>query len=455
MSTSVPTDPEVPVDGSGGATAAPGATVAIIGRPNVGKSTLFNRLVGRRQAIVHDQPGVTRDRIFATLALEDGDRPIELIDTGGLVPGDDPLGLSEQVFLAIEESDVLLLVVDGREGLVGADERVWETVRRRFPKPTVVVVNKGDTKVAQAGYGEFYALGLEHVILVSAEHGTGIADLFETLRELVPERIEEAADPDAPAIAIVGRPNVGKSSLINHMVGRSRVLVSPVAGTTRDPIDTLLETDQGRFRLIDTAGIRRRSQVTGAAEGFAVMFARRQMARADLVLLVIDAAAGLTTGDLAIAGEAWRLGRAVVVVCNKWDLVDDEAREKLEEEWPRISDLLGAPQRVNLSAVTGRRSDRLMPAVVETLERQRLRLGTSELNRLFEQAVARHTAPLDHGRPWKLYYATQVGVGPPTFMLFANRTLDRADTYRRYLENRVRDSLDLRGVPVRLVIRKR
>ncbi len=428
-------------------------TVAIIGRPNVGKSTLFNRLLGRRQAIVHDLPGVTRDRIVGRFEL-DGGRAVELIDTGGLVPGDDPLGLGDQVFLAIEESDLLLLVVDGKDGLVAADERVWEEVRRTG-KPTVLVVNKSDTRAAQSQFAEFYALGVEAQLLVSAEHGRGVGELVELLEDELPAVAAHSDGGEIPSIAIVGRPNVGKSSLVNRLLGETRVLVSPQAGTTRDPIDTLFEWHERRFRLVDTAGIRRRSQVSGAAEDLAVMFARRQMERAELVVLLIDASQGVTTGDLAIAGTAWEMGRAVVVAVNKWDLLDAEKREALDLDFPRLAELLSAPSRVNLSAMTGRHIDRLMPAVDATLERYRLELGTSEVNRLFERAVARHQAPQHQGRPWRLYYSTQVSTGPPTLMLFANRTLRRSSSYRRYLENQLREAHGLGGVPVRLVIRKR
>ena len=427
--------------------------VAIIGRPNVGKSTLFNRLVGRRQAIVHDLPGVTRDRIVGRADVDD-DLSVELIDTGGLVPGDDPLGLGDQVFLAIEESDLLLLLVDGKEGLVAADERVWEDVRRRG-KPTILVVNKADTRAAEEQFCDFYRLGLEHQLLVSAEHGLGVEALRERIAELVPRIDETPAEASIPSLAIVGRPNVGKSSLLNRLLGETRALVSATAGTTRDPVDTLFEWNDGRYRVIDTAGIRRRSQVSGVAEQVAVMFARRQMERADVVVLVVDAAAGVTTGDLQVAGTAWELGRPVAVALNKWDLLDVEARERLEEGWPRLDDLLCSPPRINLSALSGRRVDRLLPAVETLLSRLRLKLSTSEVNRIFEAALEAHQPPQRKGRPWRLYYATQVSSTPPTFMLFANRTLERSDTYRRYLENSLRRALDLDGVPIRLVIRKR
>lgn len=434
-------------------TSPPSLTVAIVGRPNVGKSTLFNRLVGRRQAIVHDQPGVTRDRLVGRAALDEG-RGFDLVDTGGLVPGDDPLGLGEQVMMAVEESDLLLLVVDGKEGLVAADERVWSSLRKRG-KPTILVVNKADTRLAQEQFDEFYGLGVGDQVLVSAEHGLGIAEIVERIAEHAAGEAAEEHAGDVPAIAVVGRPNVGKSSLINRLLGQPRVLVSPRAGTTRDPIDTLLTWEGQEWCLVDTAGIRRRSQVSGAAEEIAVLFARRQIERADVVVLVVDARQGVTSGDLAIAGLAWELGRAVVVALNKWDLHDEESRERLDETWPRLDELLASPPRVNLSAVSGRRVDRLLPALADALERSKIELGTSDVNRLFEQALAQHQPPLYKGKPWKLYYATQVGTAPPTFMLFANRTLERSDTYRRYLENRLRASLALDGVPVRLVIRRR
>lgn len=430
-------------------------TVAIVGRPNVGKSTLFNRLVGRRRAIVHDLPGVTRDRVtdVAELALE---RSVHLIDTGGLVPdGDDPLGLNRQVLFAVEESDLLLLVVDGKEGLLPADQQVWERLRRQG-RPTILVVNKGDTRQAESGYQEFYRLGVEPQLLVSSEHGLGIASLRDAILERLPAAVEpSAADPETPAVAIVGRPNVGKSSLLNRIVGRERSLVSEVAGTTRDPVDTLVEHDSHRYLLVDTAGIRRRAKVSEAPEELAVMMARRQLERAQLAVLVIDAAAGVTGGDMAIAGAAWEQGRGVLVAVNKWDLLDADRRDRVEKDWPRLATLLADPIRVNVSAHTGRGVDRLLPALARLQAAYRLRLDTGELNRLFETAAARHHAPAEQGRPWKMYYATQVATGPPTFMLFANRTLPRSSTYRRYLENRVRASVEAPGVPVRLIIRKR
>lgn len=432
------------------------ATVAIVGRPNVGKSTLFNRLVGKRQAIVHDQPGVTRDRIVGSAEVGT-DQRVQLVDTGGLALAHDPLGLSSQVYAAVEESDLLLLVVDGREGLLAADRAVWD-VLRRYAKPTVLVVNKGDTRAARETLGEFWKLGIAEVLLVSAEHGGGFEELRDAIARhaaAVPVVTPPPEAAGAPPIAIVGRPNVGKSSLLNQLVGETRVLVSPVAGTTRDPVDTVIEHEGKHYLLIDTAGIRRRAQASGAPEELAVMMARRQIERAEVALLLIDATQGITSGDLGIAGTIWELGRAAIVVVNKWDLLDDEARRRLEEQWPRLQELLAEPLRVNVSATTGRGVAKVLPAVAQVLAGYHARLGTGEINRLFEQAVRAHSPPSKDGKEWKLYYATQVGDGPPTFMLFANRTLTRNDQYRRYLANRVQEALSLAGVPVRLVIRRR
>jgi GTP-binding protein len=424
--------------------------VAIVGRPNVGKSTLFNRLLGRRQAIVHNQPGVTRDRITGKAEL-DG-RPCMLIDTGGLVPSGDELGLNAQVRMAIDESDILLLVVDGKEGLVVADEHIWESLRP-LGRKTILVVNKADTRAAQEGAAEFSRMGLGEWHLVSAEHGEGVGALAEAIAAQLPAA-EPEEEIEALRLALVGRPNVGKSSLLNRLLGEERALVSPIPGTTRDPIDSILETEERRYLLVDTAGIRRRAKVSGAPEELAVMMARRQIERAELAVLVIDASEGVTTGDLAIAGSISELGRGAMVAVNKWDLIDEDKREDLENSWERLDQLLDRPHRVNVSALSGRSVQKLLPAAEALRERFYLKLPTAEVNRLFERAEQRHNAPIISGKQWKLKYATQVGTGPPTFMLFANRRLERGSSFRRYLENRVHDELDLRGVPARLVIRR-
>lgn len=426
--------------------------VAIVGRPNVGKSTLFNRLVGKRRAIVHDQPGVTRDRIVERARL--GPRhAAELIDTGGLVPGDDPLGLSHQVRLAIGESDAVLLLVDGAAGPTGADEILVDELRRAG-KPWLLVVTKGDRADARAGFDEFFRLGAGEPVLVSAEHGFGLPDLIDRLVALLPA-VEWQPDPELPALAIVGRPNVGKSSLLNRLVGEERALVAPTAGTTRDPVDSVVARGEQRYRLVDTAGIRRRAQVSGAPEDLAVLLARRQLERAEVAILVIDGSAGVTSGDLAIAGAIWEAGRASVAAINKWDLVVDERRERLEASWPRLAEVLAEPPRVNVSALSGRGVEKLFPAAEAQLARARRTVSTGELNRLLERLLAERQPPGERGRPWRFFYATQVGGTPPTFMLFANRSLPIQHPYRRFLVNRLRDELDSAGIPLRLVVRRR
>jgi GTP-binding protein len=433
----------------------PTPVLAIVGRPNVGKSTLFNRLVGRRQSIVHNQPGVTRDRIHAPADLGEA-TPVIFVDTGGLVPGDDPIGVNRQVLMAAQESDALLLVVDGSEGLTPADEEVWHALRP-LGRPTILVVNKGDVRSAKETALEFHALGVEPVLLVSAEHGSGIGDLKEALRVLAPGGgTARELDPEAPpAIAIVGRPNVGKSSILNRLLGAERALVSAVPGTTRDPIDSLLASEGRTYRLIDTAGIRRRAKVSGTPEDLAVLLARRQAERADAVALVVDAHAGITSGDLAIAGMLWELGQPVVVVVNKWDLLEADARHRLDSTWPRLDELLHRPHRVNVSAASGRGLEKLLPALHAALDQLGEGLGTGEVNRLLESVIRAHRAPAERGKPWKMYYATQVSRRPPTFMIFANRSLPIQNSYRRYLENSLSESLGLRGVPLRLVVKRR
>jgi GTP-binding protein len=428
-------------------------TVAIVGRPNVGKSTIFNRLVGRKQAIVHDEPGVTRDRNVAVSELSEG-RPVQWIDTGGLVGKDDTLGINDQVRAAIGESDLLLFIVDARDGLLPADREIAAELRP-LGKPLLLVVNKTESRGATASSGEFFALGLETPILIAAEHGQGFDELRARLAAALPPSELGAAPEDAPRIAIVGRPNVGKSSLVNRILGENRVLVSPVAGTTRDPIDTLVEKNGKSYLFVDTAGIRKRAKVTGTPEDLAVLMARRQLERADLAILVVEAPQGVTSSDIAIAGAINEAGRAAVVVVNKWDLLDDNARERLEMSWPRLEELLSGPPRLNLSATTGRGAEKLFPTIDALRERFELRVQTAELNRLIETAVRNHSAPTENHRPWKFFYSAQVTTAPPTFMLFANRALPIHHPYRRYLENRLREELDLGGVPIRLVIRSR
>ncbi len=435
------------------------SSVAIVGRPNVGKSTLFNRLVGRRRAIVHDRPGVTRDRIVESGELTDG-RHVQWVDTGGLLAGEDAFGLNQQVLAAVRECDLALLVVDGVDGPTAADQHVVDEIRRAVrpasDKPVLLVVNKSDVRRAAEAVGEFWSLGLGEPIAVSAEHGLGIGDLVERVAAALPEEAEAPAPvPDSVPVAVVGRPNVGKSSLVNRLLGETRTLVSPLAGTTRDPVDTLLERGGRRYLLVDTAGIRRRSRTADTPEELAVMLARRQIERAEVAVLVVEAPQGVTTGDLAVAGAIWEAGRAAVVAVNKWDLLDDEGRERLDRSWQRLADALAEPARVNLSALTGRSVEKLFDGIDAAAAAFRTEFPTGELNRLFEEWQRQHQPPRIGDKLWKLFYATQVATGPPTVMLFANRALPRSHSYRRYLENRLRETFDLPGVPVRLVVRRR
>ena len=298
-------------------------------------------------------------------------------------------------------------------------------------------------------------MGGEGLVLLSAEHGSGFESLHSEIARHLPPA-SGAVLSTAPPVAVVGRPNVGKSSLVNRLLGRERTLVSPTAGTTRDPIDSLLKRASGQdYLLVDTAGIRRRSQVQDTPEELAVMLARRQIERAELVVLVVDASEGIASGDLAIADVAWQAGRSAVVVCNKWDLVDEEKRERLESGWDRLSELFAKPARINVSALTGRGVGNVMPALDRVGDRHRLRVPTSELNREVRRIVGRHQPPAERGRPWRFLYATQVAGSPPTFLLFANRRLKRGHNYRRYLENNLRQTFGLDGVPLRLVVRER
>ncbi len=434
--------------------AAVTATVAIVGRPNVGKSTLFNRLVGKRQAIVHDQPGVTRDRIVGSAEVGP-ERRVDFVDTGGLALAADPLGLSRQVYLAVEESDLLLLVVDGREGLLAADRAVWDALRP-YGKPVLLVVNKADTRAAREGQGEFWELGIPEVLLVSAEHGGGVEELRDAIARAVPAA-PVPAPTAAPPIAIVGRPNVGKSSLLNRLVGEPRALVSPLAGTTRDPVDTLIVHAGNPYLLIDTAGIRRRAQASGAPEELAVMMARRQIERCRVAVLVVDVAQGITTGDLAIAGAIWEHGRAAVVICQQ---VGPARRGRAATPGGArgrgCSSYSPIAPRVNVSALCGRGVDQAAPCPRPSPRgvRQRAWAPARSIGSSSRRSEPM-PPPVATAGKWKLYYATQVADGPPTFMLFANRTLPRNDPYRRYLANRVREGLGLTGVPVRLVVRRK
>ena len=447
--------------------------VALVGRPNVGKSTLFNRLIGRRTAIVEDLPGTTRDRIY-------GDSDWNgvgfiVIDTGGLEAprelrarrpqGEAPLATDSALFvdevqnqarLAMEEADAIILVVDGKEGLTAADQDIAE-VLRTAQKPIFVAVNKTESKQRQMDAVEFWNLGLGEPFAISAYHGDGTGDLLDAVvAELPPYPIEEP-EPEGVALAIVGRPNVGKSSLLNAFMGEERSIVSDVPGTTRDPIDTTLVYHGQEITLIDTAGIRRRGRVEPGIEQYSVLRSMRSIDRADVALLLIDAADGVTAQDAHVAGYVLEKMKGVVVVVNKWDAIEKDTNTMHEFTEKIRSDLkfLDYVPVVFISAKTGQRVHTLLPAALDVAAARKHRLGTSELNQLIRAAYERVPAPSKNGRPLRIYYATQADSEPPTFVLFVNDPDLVHFSYERYLENRIREYYPFTGTPIRFVFRMR
>lgn len=441
--------------------------VVIVGRPNVGKSTLFNRLLGRRKALVHDRPGMTRDRLAEVAELEDG-RSYELIDTGGLEYTENPLSafareIKEQAKRAIDEADLILLVVDGDVGVMAEDRDIANELRS-VAQRVVVVVNKADTTRARESETEFYELGLDRLILLSAEHNINVDDLLEAIGEVVPAEDGEIAgkqevlDEDLVRLAIIGRPNVGKSSLLNRLVREERAVVSEIAGTTRDAIDSLIEREGKRYLVIDTAGIRRKGKTTDAAEKLAVISARKAIERSDVALVMIDAIEGATAQDATVAGYAEDAGKAALILVNKWDLVKEKTQDlskEVEDALRRKLKFLSYAPVEFISAKSGRRVEKLFDQIDRIAASHRARFRTSELNRILEQAVREHAPPALRGRARKFYYATQLNTSPPTIGLFSNVEDPLHFSYKRYLENRFRDSLGLIGTPVHLVIKGR
>jgi GTP-binding protein len=432
--------------------------VAIVGRPNVGKSTLFNRLTSSRKAIVRDTPGVTRDRLHGT--CEFGGWRATVIDTGGLDPtSDEPLTaqVRKQVLAAIAEADALVFVVDGREGLTPFDQEVARLLRR-VSKPVVVAVNKVDAKGREAAASEVYSLGMDPVVLVSAEHGRGVAELIEALAARLPAASGGAdAEETGPLrIAVVGRPNVGKSSLVNAIAGQERVVVHAEPGTTRDAVDTLVTVEGRPYMIVDTAGLRRKGRTEGALDKLSAVMARRSLERADLALVVLDAAEGVTTQDARIAGYAEAAGRAVVLVVNKWDLVGtaDRAPDLVRSLRERLPFLAHAPV-----VFTSARAGTGLRQLFETIDRVALdyakEISTGELNRVLTAALERRPPQGVHGKTLKVFYATQTGTRPPTFLLFVNDPAALHFSYERYLVSALRERFGLAGCAVRLRLRRR
>jgi len=431
--------------------------LAIVGRPNVGKSTLFNRLAGRKLAIVDDQPGVTRDRRFGTGRL--GDLDLELIDTAGFEDVTDEsleARMRAQTELAVDEADVSIFVVDAREGVTPGDE-IFADVLRRKGKPVVLAANKSESKASEAGVLEAFGLGLGEPIPISAEHGEGMADLYAAVAALAPDEDEEDAElGDKPvSIAIVGRPNAGKSTLVNRLIGEDRLLVGPEAGITRDAIPVDWEWEGRAIRLVDTAGLRRKAKVQEKLEKLSTSDSIRAITFAEVVILVMDATHPFEIQDLQIADLVEREGRALVFVLAKWDLIPDQQAklpEIIEEANRLLPQVKGSPV-VALSAETGRGLDRLMPAVFKAHGDWSTKVKTRDLNDWLQMAISRHPPPAVNGRRVKPKYMAQIKARPPTFVMFASRADQLPDHYRRYLINSLRESFDLPGVPMRLTVR--
>ena len=432
--------------------------VAIVGRPNVGKSMLFNRLVGQRLSIVEDTPGVTRDRLYAE--CEWCGRKFDMVDTGGIEPTTDSeilLFMREQAQIAINSATVIVLVTDLRTGVTAADKDVANMLLRS-KKPVVLAVNKADsTGATDVGVYEFYSLGLGDPIPVSAVHGHGTGDLLDQCLQYFPEEDSEEEDDDSIKVAVIGKPNVGKSSLINCILGQKRVIVSDMAGTTRDAVDTPLENEHGRYVFIDTAGIRRKSKVDERVEKFSVMRAQLAIERADVCLIMIDARDGVTDQDTKIAGLAHEAGKASIIVVNKWDLVDKETgtMEQLRKDVLRDLSFMSYAPVLFISAMTGQRTDRLYELINYVNDQSNMRITTGMLNNVLADAQARVQPPTDKGRRLKIYYMTQTGVKPPNFVIFCNSKELFHFSYQRYIENQIRAVFGLEGTPVRIVIRQK
>jgi GTPase len=432
--------------------------IAIVGRPNVGKSTFFNRLVGQRKAIVEDEPGVTRDRNYAEASYEDC--PFILIDTGGFEPtSSDRIQqqIKEQVEVAIQEADLILFLMDGKEGLNPTDEEVAGYLRK-VTKPTFYVVNKIDGEKQEDSVMDFYRLGVSPLYSVSAEHGRGIGDLMdEVIKALPPSPPEIERIKEGIRVAIVGRPNVGKSSLLNKLIGRARAIVDSTPGTTRDTLDTPLLREGRRYVFIDTAGIRRKSKVTERVEKYSAIKALKSLERCDVALVLIDGFEGLTEQDARIAEFAEESGRALILVVNKWDLVQKETQtmEEYKERIRRDMKTLDYVPVLFISAMTGQRVDRLFQTIDEVMAEHRKRITTGELNTWLRETVENYPPPAFHNRPVKLLFISQVATAPPTFILFVNEPLGLGESYQRYFLRRLREKYGFTGTPLQLYLRKR
>ena len=432
--------------------------VAVVGRPNVGKSTLFNALAGERISIVKDTPGVTRDRIYADVSWLDQD--FTLIDTGGIEPESSDIILSqmrEQAQIAIDTADVIIFITDVRQGLVDADSKVADMLRRAR-KPVILAVNKVDNfdKFMPDVY-EFYNLGIGDPNPVSASSRLGIGDLLDAVVSYFPEKTEEEEEDERPRVAIVGKPNVGKSSIINKLLGENRVIVSDIAGTTRDAIDTEIVHDGREYVFIDTAGLRRKSKIKEDLERYSIIRTVTAVERADVVLMVIDAVEGVTEQDAKIAGIAHERGKGVIIVVNKWDAIEknDKTMREYEGKIRNVLSYMPYAEIMYISAKTGQRIHKLFEMIDMVIENQSLRIATGVLNEIMTEAVAMQQPPSDKGKRLKLYYITQVSVKPPTFVIFVNDKELMHFSYTRYLENKIREAFGFRGTSLKFFIRER
>jgi GTP-binding protein len=434
------------------------ASVAIVGRPNVGKSTLFNRIVGGRHAIVDDRPGVTRDRNFAS--TDWGGRDFWLIDTGGWnSTDDDPIhaGIRQQIAIALSEADVIVFVVDVKDGVHPADREVADLLRPRNER-VIVAANKADELAEEMGHFEFHALGLGEPQPVSAATGRGTGDLLDRIVAILPAESSRATGEPMIQVAVLGRPNVGKSSLVNRLLGQERSLVSPEAGTTRDAIDSPLRYHGETLNFIDTAGLRKRSKVEDEIEFYSTLRTERAIERADVCVVVVDAVAGVHAQDLKIAQRAWDRGRGLLIAVTKWDLVEDKdptTAVRGERDVKERARFLRAVPFLFVSAVTGQRARRVLDTILAVATERNRRIPTAEVNRVLEALVARQQPPQDSGREVKLYYGSQIGERPPTFAVVVSDPHAIPESYRRFLENGFREAWGFAGVPIRMKLRSR
>ena len=432
--------------------------VAIVGRPNVGKSTLFNRLAGKRLSIVEDTPGVTRDRLFA---LTDwGGREFHIVDTGGIEPRADSeilVFMREQAMLAVEMADVIVFVTDFATGVTAADMDVAR-ILQKAGKPVLLAVNKMDTPGPEhPDIYEFYTLGLGEPISISSTHGHGTGDLLDACLDLFPPESDDSIEDDSIRVAVIGKPNAGKSSLVNKILGEQRVIVSEKAGTTRDAVDTPFENECGKYIFIDTAGLRRKSKIDNRIEKYSVLRAQMAIERSDVCIIMIDARDGVTEQDTKVAGLAHEAGKASIIAVNKWDLIEKETgtMEEMRKDVMRDLSYMAYAPVLFISALTGQRIDKLFELINFVNEQSSMRITTGTLNGMLADAIGRVQPPTDKGRRLKVYYITQTGIRPPTFVCFCNDIRLFHFSYQRYLENQIRSVFSLDGTPIRMIIKER